>query len=72
VEASAVKVVYLDIGGVLLSDGWEKESRQIEADIFNLDYAEMDSLHQVISNIYEIASIRFEEFSHETKSIVHT
>ena len=61
-EASGVKVVFLDIGGVLLSDGWEKESRQKAAGIFNLDYAEMDALHQVIFNIYEIASITLDEY----------
>ena len=61
-EASGVKVGFLDIGGVLLSNGWEQESRQKAAIKFNLDYAEMDSLHHVIFNIYEIASITLNEY----------
>ena len=61
-EASGVKVIFLDIGGVLLSDGWENESRQKAAKKFSLDYAEMDSLHHFIFNIYEIASITLNEY----------
>jgi len=61
-EASGIKVIFLDIGGVLLSDGWEQESRQKAAKKFSLDYAEMDSLHHVIFNIYEIASITLNEY----------
>lgn len=61
-KASGVKVIFLDIGGVLLSDGWEQESRQKAADKFSLDYTEMESLHHVIFNIYEIASITLNEY----------
>ena len=61
-EASGVKVIFLDIGGVLLSDGWEYESRQKAAKKFGLDFAEMDRLHHVIFNIYEIASITLNEY----------
>ena len=61
-EASGVKVIFLDIGGVLLSDGWEYKSRQKAAKKFGLDFAEMDTLHHVIFNIYEIASITLNEY----------
>ena len=61
-KSSGVKVIFLDIGGVLLSDGWEYKSRQKAAKKFSLDYAEMDSLHNVIFNIYEIASITLNEY----------
>jgi putative hydrolase of the HAD superfamily len=61
-EASYIKVIFLDIGGVLLSDGWEYEARQKAAKKFNLDYAEMDALHHVIFNVYEIGSITLNEY----------
>ena len=61
-KASGVKVIFLDIGGVLLSDGWEYESRQKAAKKFGLDFAEMDTLHHVIFNVYEIASITLNEY----------
>ena len=61
-ETSEVKVIFLDIGGVLLSNGWGHESRQKAAQTFGLDYAEMDILHHFIFNVYEIDSITLDEY----------
>ena len=61
-ETSEVKIIFLDIGGVLLSNGWGHESRQKAAQIFSLDYAEMDTLHHFIFNVYEIDSITLNEY----------
>ena len=44
-EISRVKVIFLDIGGVLLTNGLGHEARQKAAQTFGLDYAEMDTLH---------------------------
>jgi putative hydrolase of the HAD superfamily len=61
-EASRVKVIFLDIGGVLLTNGWGHESRQKAAQIFHLNFAEMDTLHHFIFNVYEINSITLDEY----------
>jgi putative hydrolase of the HAD superfamily len=61
-ESSGVKVIFLDIGGVLLSNGWGHESRQKAAQVFKLDYAELNALHSFIFNVYEINSIRLNEY----------
>jgi putative hydrolase of the HAD superfamily len=61
-ETSGVKVIFLDIGGVLLSNGWGHESRQKAAQKFSLNYAEMDALHHFIFNVYEINSITLNEY----------
>jgi putative hydrolase of the HAD superfamily len=61
-DASSVKVIFLDIGGVLLSNGWGHESRQKAAQKFGLDYEEMDILHHFIFNVYEIDSITLNEY----------
>jgi putative hydrolase of the HAD superfamily len=57
-----IKIIFLDIGGVLLSNGWGHESRQKAAQTFSLDYAEMDTLHHFIFNVYEIDSITLDEY----------
>jgi len=57
-----VKVIFLDIGGVLLTNGWGHESRQKAAAAFGLDYAEMDALHHFIFNIYEIGRISLDDY----------
>ena len=61
-EASEVKVIFLDIGGVLLSNGWGHESRQKAAETFGFDYAEMDVLHHFIFNVYEIGRISLDDY----------
>jgi putative hydrolase of the HAD superfamily len=59
---SGAKTLFLDIGGVLLSNGWAQESRKKAAQMFSLDFAEMDTLHHCFFNIYEIASITLNEY----------
>jgi putative hydrolase of the HAD superfamily len=61
-ETSVVKVIFLDIGGVLLSNGWGHESRQKAAETFSLDYTELNTLHNFIFNVYEINSITLNEY----------
>jgi len=58
----SIKVVFLDIGGVLLTNGWGHESRQKAAEEFGFDYIEMNNLHDFIFNIYEIGNITLDEY----------
>jgi len=57
-----LKIVFFDIGGVLLSDGWGHVSRQAAAEKFDLDYHEMDILHDFIFNTYEIGKITLDDY----------
>ncbi|MGI4750932.1 MAG: HAD family hydrolase [Janthinobacterium lividum] len=61
-EAGYPKILFLDVGGVLLTNGWGHESRQLAAKIFEIDYAEMEALHNLIFNIYEIGKITLDEY----------
>lgn len=61
-EKAGVKIIFLDIGGILLSNGWGRKSRQQAARIFRFDFAEMDRLHHSIFNVYEIGSITLDEY----------
>ncbi|MEO6722874.1 MAG: HAD-IA family hydrolase [Ferruginibacter sp.] len=61
-DTSNIKVLFLDIGGVLLTNGWGHLSREKAAKEFNIDYAEMNTLHEFIFNVYEIGSINLEEY----------
>lgn len=61
-EADYPKILFLDVGGVLLTNGWGHESRQTAAKIFEIDYAEMEALHNLIFNIYEIGKITLDEY----------
>jgi putative hydrolase of the HAD superfamily len=47
-----IKVLFLDIGGVLLTNGWDHKIRRCAADIFDLDYDEIDKCHnQVLAEL---------------------
>jgi putative hydrolase of the HAD superfamily len=61
-KTDKVKVIFLDIGGVLLSNGWGHESRQKAAEAFRFGYAEMDILHHFIFNVYEIGKITLDDY----------
>jgi len=57
-----LKILFFDVGGILLSNGWGHESRKKAAVLFGLDYAEVDALHNFIFNVYEIGSITLDEY----------
>ena len=52
-ETLAVKFLFFDIGGILLTNGWGHESREEAARKFGLDYDEVKELHTFIFNVYE-------------------
>jgi len=62
VEAAALKILFFDIGGVLLTNGWGRDSRKEAAEKFGLDYDEVNELHNFIFNVYEIGSITLDEY----------
>lgn len=61
-DLSKIKVVFMDIGGVLLTNGWGHKSRQKAASAFGFNYDEMNKLHYLIYNIFEIGSISLDAY----------
>jgi putative hydrolase of the HAD superfamily len=61
-ETLAVKFLFFDVGGILLTNGWGHESRQEAARLFNLDYKELSDLHTFIFNVYEAGSVDLDEY----------
>ncbi|MBS1729385.1 MAG: HAD-IA family hydrolase [Bacteroidetes bacterium] len=57
-----IKILFSDIGGVLLNNGWGHESRKKAAQLFSLDYSSMEILHNFIFNVYEIGRISLDEY----------
>jgi len=57
-----VTTLLLDIGGVLLSNGWGQESRRASAVKFQLDYEEMQSRHEVFVATYEEGKLTLDEY----------
>ena len=60
--AQYYRILFSDIGGVLLSNGWGHESREAAAKKFGIDYGEMDVLHDFIFNVYEMGKISLDVY----------
>jgi putative hydrolase of the HAD superfamily len=59
---SKIKVLFLDVGGVLLNNGWGHQSRQKASEQFGLNHEEMEVLHNFIFNVYEIGKITLDDY----------
>jgi putative hydrolase of the HAD superfamily len=58
----AITCLFLDIGGVLLSDGWDHHARQRAAEYFKLDWAEIEERHHLCFEIYEEGKLTLDEY----------
>ena len=61
-KADAITCLFLDIGGVLLTDGWDHHARKRAARNFNLDLAEMEDRHHLTFDTYEEGKLTLEEY----------
>jgi FMN phosphatase YigB (HAD superfamily) len=57
-----ITCLFVDIGGVLLTDGWNHHSRKRAAKKFQLDYAAMDERHRLTFDTYEQGHITLDEY----------
>jgi putative hydrolase of the HAD superfamily len=60
--AISIKVLFVDIGGVLLTDGWGREFRARAAREFGLDSDEMEERHHQAFEAYEVDAIGLDQY----------
>ncbi len=53
IPPSPITTLFLDIGGVLLTNGWDHNIRMRAAEKFGLDYEEMNERHHLTFDTYE-------------------
>jgi putative hydrolase of the HAD superfamily len=58
-----ITTVFVDVGGVLLNDGWDHIARGRAAEHFHLEWAEMEDRHRLNCEIHEEGKLTFEEYS---------
>ena len=51
-KATAITCVFLDVGGVLLTNGWDHHARKRAATNFKLEWAEMEERHHLTFDTY--------------------
>ncbi len=57
-----VTCLFVDIGGVLLTNGWDHHARKRAAEHFNLEVAEMEHRHHLTFDTYEEGKLSLEEY----------
>jgi len=61
-EASSIKTLFVDIGGVLLTDGWGRGSRALAAAEFDLDLQELEDRHHQAFEVFETDRIDLDRY----------
>ena len=61
-KISPITALFLDIGGVLLTNGWDHHDRRRAAKHFKLNWAEMQERHELNFETHEEDKITFHEY----------
>ena len=61
-RAIPITTLFLDVGGVLLSDGWDHHARRRAATTFKLELAELEARHHLTFESYEDGKLTLEEY----------
>ncbi len=61
-----IKTVFLDIGSVLLTNGWDRKSRKLASAKFNLDYEDFEARHEDLFALYEEGKISLDYYLDKT------
>jgi putative hydrolase of the HAD superfamily len=61
-KATAVTCLFLDVGGVLLTDAWDRHARKRAAKSFKFESTEMEERHHLIFETFEEGKLTLEEY----------
>ena len=61
-RAIPITTLFLDVGGVLLNNGWDHHARRRVARHFNLEWADMEERHRLTFETHEEGKLTFEEY----------
>ena len=62
VISARVTALFLDVGGVMLTNGWDRKSREAAAKQFNLDLDELNDRHRMTFDTYESGKLSLDEY----------
>lgn len=61
-KTNVIKALFLDIGGVLLTNGWGRKSRDLAAKKFGLNLKEIEARHELVFDALEMDKISLDEY----------
>lgn len=60
------KTLFTDLGGVLLTNGWDRKARHLAATQFGLDAEDVDERHHLTFDTYEIGRLSLDDYLNRT------
>ncbi|MEO6568471.1 MAG: HAD family phosphatase [Opitutaceae bacterium] len=61
-KPDVIKTLFVDIGGVLLTNGWDQQSRRSAVKRFQLDWEEMEERHQLNFDTFEQGKLTLKDY----------
>ena len=61
-----IRAIFWDVGGVLLTNAWDRAQRERALEQFQLDEAEFDDRHEMVVSSLERGKISFDEYLERT------
>src|SRR6476620_5205762 len=57
-----ITTIFTDLGGVMLTNGWDRGGRRRAIDVFKLDPEETEERHHLTFDTYEVGKITLDEY----------
>ncbi len=61
-----ITAIFSDIGGVLATNGWDRDSRRKTADEFQIDWLEFEDRHELVVTALELGQLSLDEYLNRT------
>jgi hypothetical protein len=61
-----VNTLFWDNGGVILTNGWDRESRQRAVEKFHLDWADFEDRHELMLHTFETGELTLDNYLRRT------
>ncbi len=61
-----ITTLFSDVGGVLLTNGWDRSSRRLAAEKFRLDWEEFGDRHELVAAAFDKGQLSLEEYLDRT------
>lgn len=61
-----LKALFWDVGGILLTNGWDRASRRKAVETFGLDAEEFESRHRIVENAFELGQLGLDGYLDRT------
>src|SRR2546423_14944482 len=61
-ESPIITTLFLDLGGVLLTNGWGRTVRRNASEKFHMNYEDMDERHHLSFNTYEDGKLTLDQY----------